>query len=315
MVKPEIAVLLMAYGGPASLDEVEPFVRDVRGGRALPPQVLEAIKERYRQIGGKSPLLELTRAQARALERELTDQGIPNRTFVGMRHWHPYIREAVEEIRTAGLSRVIALCMAPQYSAMSVGAYFKQYRAVVEEFDSAWNTIYVESWHQHPRLLEAFASKASKALSRFDESIRPEIPIIFTAHSLPEEILEQSDPYDDQVKETASGVAQLLDHPRWIFAYQSQGYSQGKWLGPPVEEVLKELSRARAQNVLVVPIGFVSDHVEVLYDVDIAFRELAASLGMRLERPCSLNEDPVFIQAMAAIVETHLQQQDLQQQE
>ncbi len=309
-MNPEIAVLLMAYGGPASLDEVEPFVRDVRGGRALPPPVLEAIRERYRKIGGQSPLLELTQAQARALERELTAQGIPNRTFVGMRHWHPYIREAVGEIRSAGLSRVIALCMAPQYSVMSVGAYFKQYRAVVEEFDLGWNTIYVKSWHQHPRLLEAFASQAREALSRFDESIRSEISIIFTAHSLPEEILEQNDPYHDQMKETASGVARLLDHPRWIFAYQSQGYGQKKWLGPPVEEVLRDLSSQGAKNVLVVPIGFVSDHVEVLYDVDIAFRELAASLGMRLERSRSLNDDPVFIHAMAAIVGTHLQQQE-----
>ena len=299
----------MAYGGPGSLEEIEPFLKDVRGGRPLTHEVLQAIQERYRQIGGKSPLLELTRTQARALQAELRAQSIPARTFVGMRHWHPYIREAVGEIRAEGLSRVVALCMAPQYSEMSVGAYFQHYRTALREFDLNWKTNYVESWHDHPQLLEALASKANEALLRFNESSRSEIPIIFTAHSLPEKIVLQNDPYDDQVKETAAGVARLLDHPNWMFAYQSQGYGQEKWLGPKVEEVLQELADAGVKNVLVVPIGFVSDHVEVLYDVDVAFRELAAALDMRLERSGSLNDDPTFILAMAATVRAHLQEQ------
>ena len=308
-VEGKIAVLLMAYGGPDSLDEVEPYVMDIRGGRPVSEHFIEEIKERYRRIGGKSPLLELTRTQARALEKELTDQGVSNRTFVGMRHWQPRIREAVDEIRFAGLSDVVALCMAPQYSEMSIGAYFGRYREALSEFGLAWKTIYIESWHDHPLLLQAFAQKAREALSRFPAEVRPDVPILFTAHSLPERILSSSDPYDCQVKETAARVAQRLDQSRWVFAYQSQGHSAEKWLGPKVEEILERLASEGVENVLVAPIGFVSDHVEVLYDVDVHFRERAASLGLRLERCASLNDDPLFIRAMAATVRTHLQQQ------
>lgn len=302
----QIAVLLMAYGGPGSLDEVEPYLMDVRGGRPLSRELLEEIREQYRKIGGKSPLLELTKAQARALERELADQGIPNRTFVGMRHWHPYIRETVAQIQEGGFSCVVAFCLAPQYSELSVGAYFRQYRAALGELSPGWETTYVHHWHDQPVLLQAFAENTHKALQRFPESARGETTIVFTAHSLPERILKQGDPYDDQVKATAAGVAKLLEPQRWVFAYQSQGYSQEKWLGPCVEEVLQALAADQVKNVVVAPIGFVSDHVEILYDVDIVFRELAGSLGMRMERPESLNDNAVFIRAMADTIRTHL---------
>ena len=299
----------MAYGGPGSLEDVEPYLMDIRGGRPLSRKLLDEIKQRYRTIGGKSPLLQLTKDQARALEKELSLQGVPNRTFVGMRHWRPRIREAVDEIRAAGLSHVVALCMAPQYSEMSIGAYFKRYREALHELGLNWKTMYVESWHNDPLLLQAFALKAREALSQFPPSVR-QVSLLFTAHSLPERILQNNDPYDHQVKETAAGVAQLLDRSRWCFAYQSQGHNTEKWLGPRVEEILERLASEGVRNVLVVPIGFVSDHVEVLYDVDIHFREHAASLGMRLERSGSLNDHPVFIRAAATTIRTHLQEQE-----
>ena len=306
MHQDKIAVLLMAYGGPGSLDEVEAYVMDVRGGRPTPPELIQKVKDHYRRIGGQSPILEISRTQAMALNGELERQGIHSRTFVGMRHWYPYIREAVRAIEAAGLSRVVALCLTPQYSEMSVGAYFQQYRLAMEESNIDLQTTYIKSWHDHPDLLRAFASKTREALQRFPQSQRKDLPIIFTAHSLPERVLANHDPYDDQVKETAAGVAQLLNNPRWIFAYQSQGFSQEKWLGPRVEEILSELAAENNKNVLLVPIGFVCDHVEILYDVDISFREYAASRGMRLERPESLNDSPLFIRALAKTICSHL---------
>lgn len=306
MQKEKVAVLLMAYGGPGSLDEVEPYLMDVRGGRPLAPELIEEVKDRYRRIGGKSPILEISRRQAMALNEELERRGIQSQTFVGMRHWYPYIREAVSAIGVAGLSQVVALCLTPQYSEMSVEVYFRQYRSAVEESGLDVETTYVKSWHDQPELLQAFASNANDALMRFPASVRKQVPIIFTAHSLPERILQSGDPYDRQVKETAAGVAKLLGNPRWTFAYQSQGYSREKWLSPRVEEILSELAAERYRNVLVVPIGFVCDHVEILYDVDISFREFAASLGMCLERSESLNDDPFFIRSLATTVRSHL---------
>lgn len=302
----KIATLLMAYGGPGSLDEIEPYLMDVRGGRPVAPELLQEIRKRYERIGGRSPLLDVTRAQAANLEKELKAQGVSSRVFVGMRHWHPYIREAVQEISSQNISKVVALCLAPQYSEMSVGAYFKQYQSAVAECNAHWKTIYVKCWHEHPNLLAAFASNAKEALLKFPESVRDEVVVIFTAHSLPEAILQRNDPYDVHVKTTAAGVARLMDIPCWIFAYQSQGYSKEKWLGPRVEDILQELAGTGTKNVLVAPVGFVSDHVEVMYDVDIAFRDLAASLGMRLERPESLNTHPLFIRSMADVIHSHL---------
>ncbi len=308
MSKDRIAILLMAYGGPGSLDEVEAYVMDIRGGRPTPPELIVEVENRYRKIGGKSPILEISRTQAMALNAELERQGIHSRTFVGMRHWYPYIREAVRAIGIAGLSRVVALCLTPQYSEMSVGAYFHQYRLALEDSNLDLQTTYIKSWHNHPDLLRAFASKTEEALLRFPKSQRKDLPIVFTAHSLPERVLVNHDPYDDQVKETAAGVAQLLNNPRWTFAYQSQGFSQEKWLGPRVEEVLSELAAEGNENVLLAPIGFVCDHVEILHDVDISFQEYAASRGMRLERPKSLNDNPLFIRALTKTICSHLRE-------
>jgi protoporphyrin/coproporphyrin ferrochelatase len=301
------AVLLMAYGGPNSLSEVESYVLDVRGGRPLAPALLEEIRGRYQRIGGRSPLLGITTGQAEALERELRQRGLAEKVFVGMRHWHPYIREAVSRIGAEDFTTVVAMCLAPQYSSLSVGAYFEQYRSALEQRGLQFQTVFVNQWHQHPDLIEAFAENGSSALRRLcpDGEV---FKVLFTAHSLPERVLEQGDPYDRQQRETAASVAARmgLDSESWQFAYQSQGYSQEKWLGPRVEDVLRDLAAKPVKNILIVPTGFVSDHVEVLYDVDIAFAELAQSLGLRLRRSASLNCHPRLISAMAATVEASL---------
>jgi protoporphyrin/coproporphyrin ferrochelatase len=303
----ETAVLLMAYGGPNDLSEVESYVLDVRGGRPLPPALMEEIKGRYARIGGRSPLLAISGKQAEALERELRRRGLAERVFVGMRHWHPYIREVVPRIDAEGFSRVVAMCLTPQFSRLSVGAYLEQYRAAVEKHQVRFRTLFVEKWHQHPELIEAFAENGSSALRRLcppGEAFK----VVFTAHSLPERILHEGDPYERHQRETAATVAARmgLEAGSWLFAYQSQGYSKENWLGPRVEEVLRDLAAGDIKNVLIVPTGFISDHVEVLYDIDIAFAELGGSLGLRLLRSESLNCHPRLIAAMAGTIETCL---------
>jgi protoporphyrin/coproporphyrin ferrochelatase len=296
-------VLLMAYGGPGNIDEVEPYVMDVRGGRPLSPGILDEIRGRYRQIGGKSPLLEITQRQAMSLEELLQRRGYSAPVFVGMRHWFPYIRDAVQAIAGAGFCRVVAICMAPQYSDISIGAYISQYEAAVRDLGLDLKTSLIKQWYDQPELIQAFAAKVSGVLGRYTRREREALEILFTAHSLPKSRLRPDDPYDRQQRETAAAVASLIGCPRWSFAYQSQGYSNDEWLGPSVEERMRALAEAGIKNVLVVPTGFVCDHVEILYDVDIAFRNLAVSLGMNLQRTESLNEDPLLVQALAALVQ------------
>jgi len=298
----KLGVLLMAYGGPTSVDEVEPYVMDVRGGRPLAPALLEEIKERYRKIGGRSPLLAITQRQAMALEDELGRNGVSAPVFVGMRHWFPYIRDAVQAIAGGGIRKVVAICMTPHFSKLSVGAYFSQYQAALSSLGLELETIYVREWHTRRELVRAYANKVSEAVRRFSDEERREIEVLFTAHSLPESRLEPDDPYDRQQRETAALVAERVGNLKWGFAYQSQGYTKDNWLGPRVEDKLREFAQAGVRNVLIVPTGFICDHIEILYDVDIAFRELAESLGIRLERSASLNDDPLLIKALAGLV-------------
>jgi len=299
-----VGVLLMAYGGPGGLDDVAPYLADVTGGRPLPAARIEEIRERYRLIGGKSPILDLSKAQAGALAERLSADGYPAPVFVGMRHWHPFIRETVREMMAYPLRRVIAVCLAPQYSSMSVGAYQKRLEEAVGEHGASWDIAFVEGYHDHPRLLEAFAEKVGAVLDTYSPAERAAVQVIFTAHSLPQRILQAGDPYDHQVRETAQGVRARVGPLNGHFAYQSQGRTPEPWLGPTVESVLDDLQRAGHRHVLVVPVGFIADHVEVLYDVDILFRERARALGMRLDRTESLNTSPRLIEALADVVRT-----------
>ncbi|MBI5379517.1 MAG: ferrochelatase [Nitrospirae bacterium] len=314
-----IGVLLMAHGGPDTLEDVEPFLRHVLKDRPLSPAYLDEVRERYRLIGGKSPLLATTQRQAAALETRLRSEGVPAKVYIGMRHWHPFIREAVRAMAADGVVRGVALCLTPQDSAWSVGAYF----AALDDAQKAEGTSIplfpVRHWHDEPLLLDAFAAKIREALVRFS---RPEaVTLLFTAHSLPagrqglpEPSGAQGDPYPAQVAETVQGILRMLGGThRWRLAYQSvpgrrfdsasgKGRTQGKWLGPEVEPTLRELAEEGRRDVLAVPIGFVADHVETLYDLDILHRGQAEALGIRFERTASLNDDPLLIEALAAIV-------------
>lgn len=302
-----IAVLLMAYGGPDKLEDIPAYLADVRHGRPFSQELLEEITERYRRIGGRSPIVELTRAQAAGVERllnspETATEGVRYRTYVGMRHWHPYIHEVVPEILRDGADRLVAVVMAPHYSKMSVGAYLQRLAEALEAHRAALPVLAVESWKDEPAFILAVADRIDEALARFPEETRDEVVLLFTAHSLPERILSWGDPYREEILASVERVVQQLPGRRWVFAFQSQGASEEPWLGPTVEETLDRLAAEAVENVLLVPIGFVCDHVEVLYDVDIEHRQYAAELGIRLERTASLNDHPLLCQAIADVV-------------
>ena len=279
------------------------------GGRKPPPGAVEELKERYRRIGGRSPLLEITKAQARALERHLNsnlDDGEGYRVYVGMKHAQPFIPEAVEEMVQDAIERAVGIALAPHYSKLSVGAYIGAAREALKTHPL--EVRFVESWHLQPSFLEAWATRVREGLQEFDAKERDGVVIVFTAHSLPERILGWADPYPKQLLGTAEAVARRVGIPesRWRFAYQSASPTGEPWLGPDVLDVLDELSKQGVRGVLVCPIGFVADHLEVLYDLDVECRERAEELGLRLERTESLNEDPLLIRALAEIVRAHL---------
>lgn len=301
-------LLLMAYGSPENLEDMAAYLLDIRGGRPTPPELVEEIQRRYAQIpGGHSPLYRLTLAQANALEAELNrrnaGKGRRFRAYTGMRHWEPRIQEAVARMASDGITHAVGLVMAPHSSRLSTGAYFQKLDEAISAQGVDLQVTRIQSWHAHPGLIEAISEKATAALERFE----PGKPfVIFTAHSLPSRILAQGDPYEAQLRETAELVAARLGLPleRWVFSYQSAGRSSEPWLGPQIEETIERLTAAGEKNLLVVPVGFVCDHVEVLYDIDIAAREFARERGARLERSVSLNDSPTFIAALADLVES-----------
>ncbi len=322
----KVAVLMMAYGGPNSLDDVEPYLLDVRGGRSTSPELVEEIRERYERIGGRSPLLDITQDQAAALQRALNNgtnghagkngngagqaTGQPDveyRVYVGMRHWYPYIREAVSHIAQDGIWNVVALCMAPHSSKMSTGAYFQKLQEAQEALGARLNVTKIDSWNTHPGFIGALAQNITTARDRFGAG-RDDVFFLFTAHSLPAAIIEQGDPYEAQLHETCGLLAERLGLPddRWRFCYQSAGATSARWLGPAVEDVIADLAGSGHKNLMVAPVGFVADHVEVLYDIDVECCEVAEANGVHLERPESLNASPAFIAALADIVKKAL---------
>ena len=293
MAGERVAVLLMAYGGPGSLDEVEPYLMDVRGGRPTSAQFVEEVKQRYAQIGGRSPIRELTEAQAAGVREALGERFA---VYVGMRHWHPYIRDAVAKIVADGHGRAVGIVLAPHYSALSVGAYEKQ---LLEATGGRVETAMVHRWGDHPMFLDAVTGRLTRALDRFPSP--RDVQVLFTAHSLPERILATGDPYPDELRASAAAVAQRGGLAGWHLAFQSAGATPEPWLGPEAGALMTELARAGRRAFLIVPVGFVCDHVEILYDVDIVYQSLARRLGVRLERTASLNDDPLLVGAVAQI--------------
>jgi len=300
----------MAHGAPESLDDISPYLQNIMKGRPLSQKILDQIKERYDLVGGKSPLLEITRQQASALEKCLNKGKDHFQVYIGMRHWHPFIHDTIKQIKTGRPDQLVAISLAPQYSNLSVGVYIQTLEKALVESSLQIPVRMVKSWHNHPKLLDAFGQKISEVLQDYKAATRPSVQLLFTAHSLPAQVLFDEDPYPKEVKATVSGILKRLgpDHSsqNWHFAYQSRGFRPGKWLGPDVEEVIGDLGEAGRSDLLVAPIGFVSDHVEILYDVDILYKGLAATQGISLRRTASLNTSPHFIDALADIVYKNL---------
>ena len=278
----------MAYGSPSLAKDVRPYLEDIRGGRPVSDGAVEELAERYRRIGGRSPLDDVTEAQRAALERELS---VP--VFVGMKHWHPRIAEAVESALAGGAGRIVGLVLAPHYSRLSIGEYRERLEAAVA---GRAEVVLVESWHDHPGFVDVVADRVRER----------DAWVVFTAHSLPERILDEGDPYRDQLHETSRLVAERAGLERWSFAFQSASPTDEPWLGPDILEELDRLHAAGERKVLVAPVGFVSDHLEILWDLDIEARERAAELGLELDRIESLNDDPAFVRALAELVEERL---------
>lgn len=293
-----IGVLVMAYGGPDNLDEVEPYLLDVRGYRPTAPAIIDEVRERYREIGGRSPIRERTEAQAAALEAALNRDGVEFKTFVGMRHWRPYIKDTLAGMAQAGIARAVGLVMAPHYSRLSIGAYYNK----VDEAGAPIEIARIERWHLLPGYLDALAGRVRAALERFPAEIRGSVPIIFTAHSLPRRILEGQDPYPDELLATMAALMERLGPHPHQFAFQSAAMTPDPWLGPDAGEAIAALADQGHKNVLIAPVGFVCEHVEILYDVDFMFKRQAESLGLRLERIEMLNTAPAMIDGLAELV-------------
>jgi len=318
---PKQAVLLLAHGTPENVEQIPEYLRNVVSGRPLPQQVIEEIQHRYSLIG-RSPLTEITLEQARLVEMELESTGQTVRVYAGMRNWRPYIPDVVRQMRADGVEEAAVVCLAPQNSRTSVGLY----RRAVQAEAGSLRIDFTEGWARHPLLAEAFAERLRPAFTKLSNKVGAPVPVLFTAHSVPTRTVEapavatsagsgqqanprlwpgegantSPDPYADEARHTAELVAaRVPEIPSWSFAFQSQGASGGPWIGPSVESTLDGLAAQGVRNLLLQPIGFLCDHVEILYDVDILFRGYAAKLGIRLERPESLNASPTLAKAVA----------------
>jgi len=313
---PKQAVLLLAHGTPETVEQIPEYLRNVVSGRPVPQTVVEEIQHRYSLIG-KSPLTEITLAQARLVEAELAAAGERIPVYVGMRNWRPYIADAVKQMRADGVEEVAVICMAPQNSRTSVGLY----RRAVEAEAGGMRIDFTVGWADNPLLADAFAERLRPALAKLSAEVGEPVPALFTAHSVPTRTVEVAsvgaensgprlwpgpaavgDSYAADARRTAEMVAARVPEisRRW-FAFQSQGASGGPWIGPSVEETLDRVAGEGITALILQPIGFLCDHVEILFDVDIFFREYALKKGIRLERPESLNESQTLARAVAAL--------------
>ena len=287
-------VLLMAHGTPSSMDEMPEYLRLVRGGRPASPELVAEMRHNYEAIGGRSPLTDLTLAQAAAL-RERLGAHVP--VAVGMRNWKPFIKEGLDELGAAGVRRTIAIPLAPQFSTLSVAKYFDAARAAA---GASIEIVAVESYHAHPLLLQAFAERVLEARPA------PDAQIVFTAHALPARVVEAGDRYVDEVEATARGVAERAGVTAYSRAFQSAGRTPEPWTGPALDDLVRQRAAAGIRRFLVVPIGFVCDHTEILFDIDVQAKAAAESSGAVLERTASLNTSPTFIAMLEDLVRTRL---------
>lgn len=307
--KPVIGVLYMAYGGPESLEDLPGYLSDIRSGRTTNTAVLEEITHNYASIGGKSPILGITRAQVEEATQLLNQNGsgIQYKAYIGMRHWSPWIEETVRDMLNDGIQKAVAVVLAPHYSTMSVAKYHQKVKAGLDMFHGHIDFEFIDSYHDAPKYIQAMVNRVKEGIAQFPEG--EDVHVILSAHSLPERILKMGDPYQDQLWESARLIAQGagLSDDQWSWSYQSAGRSPEPWLGPQLEDHVVDLNAKGVKNVVSVVIGFVSDHVEILYDIDIKTQEVAQELGMKLVRPPSLNTDPLYMETLSELVQEKAQ--------
>lgn len=302
-----IGVLVMSYGTPQSMDDIEAYYTHIRRGHAPTPELLEELRGRYEAIvGGVFPLRENTDRQVASLQDKL-EQVAPGRyvCYQGLKHAHPLIEEGVQAMAADGIKQAIGIVLAPHYSIMSVGSYLKRAKEQASELGIEFTG--VESYHLHPKLIAALTERVTEGLQKLTDTVRAErsnaegvrTKVLFSAHSLPEKIREMNDPYEKQLLETSEAVAQAAGIADWQFTWQSAGRTREPWLGPDILETFRALREEGYEAALVAPIGFVSDHLEVLYDLDIEAKAFTAELGMSMERIAMLNSDPFYMETLA----------------
>jgi ferrochelatase len=304
-VKP-LAVLLMAYGSPERLEDIPAYLADIRSGRAVSPEAVAELTERYRRVGVPTPLRRITESVAAQLRTHLAEllPETPVRTYVGMKHWQPRIAEAVAQAASDGGEVLVALAMAPHFSGISIGGYRQRVHRALQSLSRPLELQFIESWHDDPGYVTLLARNVRRALGQFAD---PQgVVTIFTAHSLPARILAAGDPYRDQLLTTSRLVAEEAGAGSWRFSFQSASETGEPWLGPDLLETLEDLARQRVPGVVVAPVGFISDHLEILYDIDVEARERAAQLKIKLVRAASLNDDPGLAAALARLCAARL---------
>lgn len=294
-------ILILAYGTPETLDDVEPYYTHIRGGRKPSPEALANLVARYRLVGGRTPLKDLTFAVAEGVQQRLDAAPGAYRVFVGMKHWHPFIKETVPQILAAGITDVTAVVLAPHYSRFSLEGYRTSIRQALEGAERQFTLRFVESWHDRPGFRTLIADRIREQLARWPERERGAVKVLFSAHSLPAKIVAAGDPYPAQLHESAAGIAALLGLDDWRFCYQSAGMTGEPWLGPDILDELELLHAEGVRGVVSAPFGFVADHLEVQWDIDTEAQEKAAALGMTLRRIRMPNADPEFVDLIAAI--------------
>jgi ferrochelatase len=289
----------MAYGGPDEIKDVKPYLMSIRGGRPTPDELVREVESRYQQIGGQSPLKSHTQAQAQALEAELRNESLPFTVAIGMRHWKPWIHQVVEDFCRSGIKKAVGLVMAPHFSRLSVGAYFDRLSEALERFEAPPQMALIRSWKEDPGYLDTLEANIRHGLARFPADERPQVRLVFTAHSLPERILSWDDPYPRELRATYRALTRRFPGQPAVFAYQSAAMTPEPWLGPDAGELMEQKIDAGERSFLVAPIGFVSEHVEILYDIDIDFTRRVEAKGGRLERIAMPNADPRMMSSLA----------------
>lgn len=301
-----IGILVLAYGTPETLADVEPYYTHIRGGRTPSPEQLADLIFRYQQVGGQTPLYQLTRGVADQLRARL-EREFPGRyrVYLGMKHWHPYIAEVVPQIAADGLHEVVGLVLAPHYSRYSLEGYRSYTQKALDQLGNPFQFHFVERWHDHPLFRALIASRIRTALAEFPPEAQGKVTVLFSAHSLPAKIVAQGDPYVDQLHESAAGIAELAGVYDHRFCFQSAAPTPEPWLGPDIVDYLQTLYDQGARYVLSVPFGFVAEHLEVLWDIDTEAQQKAHELGLTLRRIRMPNADPEFVEVIRAVALEH----------